>query len=386
MADLETLMEIPSELSGLYEQIALSNLPPAERNTLNGANTAALTPVDADGNFDRESFLRYYRWFIPRAKIRSLLIGGFTGEGDSLSLDNYLAALSAANELKQESGIKIIAGIFQNDSAKILARADAIKDLQGQYDYLLIAPPIEEKLHPNQFIRLIKDIQNIGIERPLVIYRTGLSKTQFTLKTLTRIYEATGGWLAAVKDTTDENKALFRQYVLDTGLHDKFELIQGNDHLFYQVFRELYSHGQDYVGNISGFGNTLVSVQLRHIMAAAIRNSLDGSLPKQVQRQYDELAKSINSANEELINNTARVYKGYVGYGKYNSKAEPPILKKMISLVLPWFPTKPANPQLLELNMEGCIPDLSAKLEHYAYARNNYLQWYKRIQEQHIGN
>jgi len=372
--------DIPFDLKNTFESILSLTLPKSDLDSLVGANCAALSPLNADGNIDLKVFQEYYDWFIPEAGLRGLMIGGANGEGDSLTTTNYRTLLRASQNFREERGTKIIAGVFKATRGEIYDQLKFLKTQEGKYDYLMIALPLEESLSPTELVDMFKEINDLRLEKRFVLYRTKLSKTDVDINTLIKIHEVSGKKMMAVKDTMEEERSLYLEYANSPEARARFELYQGNDHLFTKVFRTLHELGFTNFGNISGGGNILPLTQLRQILVASLVNSFSSHLGRKLQDQYGTLADAVQKTISDFYENSLKPYRNLIGDKELGGRRDASILKRMITYYFPSFPTRPVNTKLKEMEDE---PQLHSQVNNAINMRNKYLLDYKELQMSH---
>lgn len=211
---------------------------------LKGNIVALITPFDNDGkiNFTKLSQLISYQYFMGAD---GLVILGTTGESTSLD-DKEKEELVSFVINENDSRMKIVVGVIENNTQKSLKKAKLYEKLGA--DYLLVITPYYVKSNDEGVYEHFKEIsRNINI--PMIIYnipsRTGVNISIDVLKKLKEIPNIIG-----IKEATqDINHIIEVSLVCDHYFH----LYGGNDDLSY-LFLSLNATGLiNVVGNYNPY-------------------------------------------------------------------------------------------------------------------------------------
>lgn len=85
------------------------------------------TPFTADGEVDEKAFRAQVR-FLLGAGVHGVCVGGSTGEGHTLTIDEYKRLMTACAE-ELNGRLPLVAGIIANSTRDAIARARAVDDL-----------------------------------------------------------------------------------------------------------------------------------------------------------------------------------------------------------------------------------------------------------------
>ncbi len=193
-----------------------------------GIFTALITPFRY-GEIDLEAFKKMIEWQIESG-IHGILIGGSTGEGQSLSEEELLQIIDLA--VKTSNGkVKIIANTGVISTMKTIELTKRATDL-GADAALIIAPyytkPNQEGLY--QHFKTIHDLTNI----PIIIYnnpsRTGVDISNEVLIKLSQLERIMG-----VKDCSGN---ALRVGKLRQKVSSEFEVIVGDDALMLPCYAQ----------------------------------------------------------------------------------------------------------------------------------------------------
>jgi 4-hydroxy-tetrahydrodipicolinate synthase len=210
-----------------------------------GVFTALITPFKY-GEVDLPSFQRMIEWQIESG-IAGLLIGGSTGEGQSLTQEELLKTIEVAVQVANKK-VKIFANTGLNSTAntiKLTQEAEKL-DVDG---VMLVAPyyikPTQEGMY--QHFKSIHDLSNL----PIIIYNNpGRTAVDISNDTLIKLAELDR--VMAVKDSTGN---VVRAIQLRQ--KSKLQVICGDDPLMLPF----YSQGA--VGLISVAANIVPSLMVR---------------------------------------------------------------------------------------------------------------------------
>ncbi|MBS0561512.1 MAG: dihydrodipicolinate synthase family protein [Proteobacteria bacterium] len=104
--------------------------------TLSGIIPPIPTPFTADGEIDLKAFRAQVRFLLGQ-RVHGVCVGGSTGEGHTLSLDEFRMLMEACAE-EVNGRVPLVAGIIANSTRDAIARARAVEHLK--IDALQITP------------------------------------------------------------------------------------------------------------------------------------------------------------------------------------------------------------------------------------------------------
>jgi 4-hydroxy-tetrahydrodipicolinate synthase len=216
-----------------------------------GVYTALITPFRY-GEVDLDAFKKMVDWQI-QSKVTGLVIGGSTGEGQSISEEELLKIIELAVSVSN-GRVKIIANTGVISTIKSIELTKAAQEL-GVDGVMLIAPyyirPTQEGLY--QHFKTIHDLTQI----PIILYnnptRCGIDISNDTISKLSKLER-----IIALKDCSGD---VSRCGKLRQKVDPDFEIVCGDDSLMLS----LYSQGA--VGLISTVANIVPAlvVKLHHL-------------------------------------------------------------------------------------------------------------------------
>ena len=216
-----------------------------------GVFTALLTPFRY-GKVDFISFEKMIDWQI-HSGVNGLVIGGSTGEGQSLDKEELLQMIQIAVNLSQ-GRVKIIANTGSNSTVNSIELTNKAEDLKVD-GVMLVAPyyvrPTQEGLY--QHFKSVHDASNI----PIIIYnnpsRAGVDISNETIIRLAELKR-----IIALKDSAGNP---IRCAQLKQNINDDFKIFSGDDLL------SLPFYTQGAVGIVSVTSNIVPSliVQLHNL-------------------------------------------------------------------------------------------------------------------------
>ena len=187
-----------------------------------GSMVAIITPFDAQGNFDEESYRQLVEFQIENGT-DVIVPCGTTGESATLSYDEHDQVIKACIE-QANKRVPILAGTGSNATAEAIAISQHAKEM-GADGVLLVSPyynkPSQEGLYQN-----FKAIaENVAI--PQVLYnvpgRTGMNMTAETTIRLAEIDN-----IVAIKEASG-NVTQASEIIARAG--DKIDVLSGDDFL-----------------------------------------------------------------------------------------------------------------------------------------------------------
>jgi len=153
---------------------------------LQGIIPALVTPFDQDGEIDEPAFRGQIR-FMLRKGVHGICVGGSTGEGYSLDVDEFRRLTAIAVE-EVAGRIPVVAGIIANSTHEVIARGRAVKDL----DIAAL------QVTPTFYVFIADEESTFGhfktitetLGRPVVLYNVipwNQLRTEFVLRILNEI-------------------------------------------------------------------------------------------------------------------------------------------------------------------------------------------------------
>ena len=202
-----------------------------------GVFTALLTPFNY-GKVDFISFEKMVNWQI-HSGVNGLVIGGSTGEGQSLEKDELLEMIQIAVKLSQ-GRVKIIANTGSNNTVNSMNLTNKAEDLKVD-GVMLVAPyyvrPTQEGLY--QHFKAVHDSSNI----PIIIYnnpsRAGVDISNETIIRLSELKR-----INAIKDSAGNP---IRCAQLKLNVNNNFKILSGDDILTLPF----YAQGADGVVSVT---------------------------------------------------------------------------------------------------------------------------------------
>ena len=148
-----------------------------------GAATAIITPMFADGSVDYESFGRLIDWQIEQG-IDAIVAVGTTGEGSTLDDEEHKAAMKFCVD-KVAGRVPVIAGTGSNDVAYAIQLTEYACEIGA--DAMLLVSPYYNKATQNGLYESFKAIAEAST-KPCILYnvpsRTGCNILPATVKRL----------------------------------------------------------------------------------------------------------------------------------------------------------------------------------------------------------
>lgn len=216
-----------------------------------GIFTALITPFK-NGELDISSFERMVNWQIESG-IHGLVIAGSTGEGQSLSKEEFIKIIKISVKLAKGK-ISIIANTGLNSTSDSIKLTKAVQELEID-GVMLVAPyyikPTQEGLY--QHFKTIHDATDI----PIMLYnhpgRTGVDINNSTIVRLSKLQR-----IVSLKDATAD---VLRCSKIKQEVNEDFSVFSGDDALALPYF------SQGATGLISVSSNIVPSllVKLYHL-------------------------------------------------------------------------------------------------------------------------
>jgi 4-hydroxy-tetrahydrodipicolinate synthase len=97
------------------------------RANITGIIPPLTTPFDKDGEIDEPAFRAQVKFMLQKG-VHGVCVGGSTGEGHTLSIDEFRRLINACAE-ELDGKVPLVAGIIANSTREAIARARAIEDV-----------------------------------------------------------------------------------------------------------------------------------------------------------------------------------------------------------------------------------------------------------------
>jgi 4-hydroxy-tetrahydrodipicolinate synthase len=136
------------------------------RSQLSGIIPPLTTPFDAAGEIDEKAFRAQVRFFRDKG-VHGVCVGGSTGEGHTLTIDEFHRLIAACAE-ELDGKIPLVAGIIANSTREAIARARTIE----KYDVAgLQITPVHYVFKPDEDATFghFKTLTD-SVKQPIVIY------------------------------------------------------------------------------------------------------------------------------------------------------------------------------------------------------------------------
>lgn len=190
-------------------------------NIFKGLITAIITPFK-NNKLDLEALEKILEYQI-KSEVNAVIIAGSTGEGSSLSFEEYKLLLQTSRDIVNKR-IPIISGCSTNNTAYAVELA-AISAKIG-VDGFMISPPSYVKPTQTGIYKHIKSVHDI-CDLPIMLYlvpsRTGVDFTDETIYKLAELPQ-----IVALKDAGID---LERPLRIKANIKKDFNLLCGNDDL-----------------------------------------------------------------------------------------------------------------------------------------------------------
>ncbi len=184
-----------------------------------GAGTAIITPFNENG-VDYEKFAKLIDWQIE-CGIDSLIVGGTTGEGSTLTDEEHREIIKFSVE-KTKGRVPVIAGTGSNDTDYAVDLTKFAADVGA--DAALVVTPYYNKATQKGLIKMYEIIADAS-DIPLILYnvpsRTGVSIEPKTLAVL-----ADHPNICGLKEANGDISKIVEEFAL---VGDKIDIYSGND-------------------------------------------------------------------------------------------------------------------------------------------------------------
>ncbi len=184
-----------------------------------GAGTAIITPFNENG-VDFEKFGKMIDWQIESG-IDSLVVGGTTGEGSTLTDDEHKEVIKFSVE-RANGRVPIVAGTGSNDTDYAIELTKYAASVGA--DAALVVTPYYNKATQNGLIKMYGAIADAS-DIPLILYnvpsRTGVNIAPKTLAVL-----ADHPNICGLKEASGDISQIVEEFSL---IGDKIDIYSGND-------------------------------------------------------------------------------------------------------------------------------------------------------------
>lgn len=191
-----------------------------KKTVFEGAATAIVTPMRADGSIDFESFGRLIEWQIAEG-IDAIVAAGTTGEGSTLSDEEHKSVVEFAVKTAAKR-VPVIAGTGSNDIAYAKELTKFACDAGA--DAMLVVTPYYNKATQNGLIKSFTEIADIST-KPVILYNVP-SRTGCNIQPKTCAILAEHPNIAAIKEASGNISQIAEIAALTQG---KLDIYSGND-------------------------------------------------------------------------------------------------------------------------------------------------------------
>lgn len=191
-----------------------------KKTVFEGAATAIVTPMRADGSIDFESFGRLIEWQISEG-IDAIVAAGTTGEGSTLSDEEHKSVVEFAVKTAAKR-VPVIAGTGSNDIAYAKELTKFSCDIGA--DAMLVVTPYYNKATQNGLIKSFTEVADIST-KPVILYNVP-SRTGCNIQPKTCAVLAEHPNIAAIKEASGNISQIAEIAALTQG---KLDIYSGND-------------------------------------------------------------------------------------------------------------------------------------------------------------
>lgn len=191
-----------------------------KKTVFEGAATAIVTPMRADGSIDFESFGRLIEWQIAEG-IDAIVAAGTTGEGSTLSDEEHKSVVEFAVKTAAKR-VPVIAGTGSNDIAYAKELTKFSCDIGA--DAMLVVTPYYNKATQNGLIKSFTEVADIST-KPVILYNVP-SRTGCNIQPKTCAVLAEHPNIAAIKEASGNISQIAEIAALTQG---KLDIYSGND-------------------------------------------------------------------------------------------------------------------------------------------------------------
>lgn len=243
-------------------------------NIFTGLITALITPFK-NNQLDFDALEKIITYQIDN-KVDGLVVGGSTGEGSSLTIEEYRALLQAAVKIANKC-LPIISGCSSNSTA-IAVEMVKISEEVGVDGFMCSVPPYVKPMQEGIYLHF-EALHNVS-KLPIMLYsvpsRTIFDFTDETILKLSKLPR-----IIALKDAYID---LERPIRLKNMIDKEFNLLSGNDEI------ALSYNAQGGVGCVSVASNAAPKL-CRELQVACKNNDYHKALT--IQQQLSPLYKSL---------------------------------------------------------------------------------------------
>lgn len=266
-----------------------------KKTVFEGAATAIVTPMRADGSIDFESFERLINWQIAEG-IDAIVAAGTTGEGSTLSDEEHRKVVEFA--VKTVAGrVPVIAGTGSNDIAYAKELTEFACDAGA--DAMLVVTPYYNKATQNGLIKSFTEIADIST-KPVILYNVP-SRTGCNILPKTCAVLAEHPNIVAIKEASGNISQIAETAALTQG---KLDIYSGNDD---QIVPVMSLGGKGVISVLSNILPKETSKICKSYLSGDVKTSLS------LQLKYLEL---INALFAEVNPIPVKAATAKMGYGE----------------------------------------------------------------------
>ncbi len=186
-----------------------------------GAAVAIITPFDANGKIDFESFARLIDFQIEN-KTDAIVVCGTTGEASTLTHEEHIECIRYCVE-KVAGRVPVIAGTGSNCTETAIYLTKEAERVGA--DAMLVVTPYYNKATQNGLIAHFTAVAN-ATTKPIILYNIpGRTGCKMTPQTVAKLYHDVEN-IVAVKDATGDISSVAELMALTEG---KIDVYSGND-------------------------------------------------------------------------------------------------------------------------------------------------------------
>ncbi|WP_342561437.1 4-hydroxy-tetrahydrodipicolinate synthase [Paenibacillus sp. FSL R7-0345] len=156
-----------------------------------GIYVPVVTPFDAAGEIDLDSYQRYVQGIIKN-NIHGLVVNGTTGESPTVSIQELQVLIDASKQLLQGSDIPLVIGTGTNDTMSTVKRTELAANAGA--DAALVVVPYYSRPSQQGIIAHFRKAAEVGI--PIMAYdipgRAGVGMTLDTARTILEMDNVVG--------------------------------------------------------------------------------------------------------------------------------------------------------------------------------------------------
>lgn len=266
-----------------------------KKRIFEGAATAIITPMCADGSVDYAAFERLIEWQIAE-KIDAIVVCGTTGEASTLTDEEHREVMRFCVE-KVAGRVPVIAGTGSNDTAYAIELTRYACEIG--VDGILLVTPYYNKATQTGLVKSFTAVADIST-KPIILYNVP-SRTGCNILPETAAILAEHPNIVAIKEASGNISQIAELAALTRG---KLDIYSGNDD---QIVPILSLGG---VGVISVLSNPMPRAT-SEICHRFFRGDIAGSLELQL-----ELLPLINALFCEVNPIPAKAAMAAMGYGE----------------------------------------------------------------------